>query len=106
VFSKGATTGVEALGYLLAGGDRDVGRQERVEPSQKPVDGDARHRREARDLTERVHARVGAPGPLHAQLGLAGHLAERLLERLLDRRCVGLPLPAAVGRAVVLQDQL
>src|SRR3954451_19247277 len=58
-----------------------------------------------RDLMGRVHAGVGASGALDAD-GLAGKPLDRLLNRLLHRAAVDLPLPARERRAVVLDDEL
>ena len=58
-----------------------------------------------RHLAERMHARVGAPGAAHGR-ALAGQPDERLLDRLLDRAPVRLPLPADERAAVILDRQL
>src|SRR3954464_6729096 len=58
-----------------------------------------------RDLMGRVHAGVGAPGTLDAD-GLAGKPLDRLLDRLLHRAAVDLPLPARERSPVVFDYEL
>ena len=58
---------------------------------------------EMRDLLERVHAGVGAPGT-DQRYRVIGNEAERLLDVLLHRRAMRLPLPAAIGRPGVLNS--
>jgi hypothetical protein len=57
------------------------------------------------DLAQRMHAGIGAAGgdALH---GLAAEFVDRLLQRLLHRRAVLLPLPADEGAAVIFEDEL
>jgi len=56
------------------------------------------------DLAERVHAGVGAPGAGDERLFLA-EPRDRLLQRLLDRGAVALPLPAGKVGPVVFDRQ-
>ena len=53
------------------------------------------------DLAGRMHAGIGAAGALDAQV-LAAKGGDRLLDRLLHGTAIGLPLPADIGRAVIL----
>ena len=52
------------------------------------------------DLIEGVYPRIGPARTDHPDL-LAGHPADGLLEDLLDGKPVDLPLPAAIGGAVI-----
>ena len=58
-----------------------------------------------RHLAEGVHAGVGAPGPADCRR-LVGEPRERLLDRLLHRAPVCLPLPADERSPVILDRQL
>src|SRR5690606_14651253 len=69
------------------------------------VERDRRLRVEVGDLTERVHAGVGAGGAGDAH-GRLDHLLERGLEVLLHRRGVVLALPPRQLGAVVLEQEL
>src|SRR5689334_16477894 len=51
-----------------------------------------------------MDARVGPAGSDESAL-LAGHLLERFLERLLDRRAMILPLPAHERAAIIFDSQ-
>src|ERR1035441_434579 len=57
------------------------------------------------DLGQRMHAGVGAAGAMDADL-LAADRLDRVLQRALHGWTVGLDLPAAVGRAVIFDDEL
>ena len=83
---------------------RDRVGQQRVEPAADPVERDRAVGVEARDLTARVHAGIGARRADDLDLVLQ-QLGERLLEVLLHRRPVRLALPAAQRGAVVLDDE-
>ena len=78
------------------------------------IDGVAHHlgrgRRRARqidvrDLAERMHAGIGAPGHV-ARHPLAAETEDRGLEHLLQREAVQLALPADEAAAVVLEREL
>jgi hypothetical protein len=96
---------VETLRRFLGRHHRDRRRQEAVQPHAKSVERDGRLGHEAGHLPERVDAGVG-PRRAHHRHRPAGHLRQRLLEVLLHRRPVVLPLPAAQVGAVVLDDAL
>ncbi len=55
------------------------------------------------DLMEGVYPGIGPARADHPDR-LAGHPADALLDDLLDGEAVDLPLPAAVGAAVVFDD--
>jgi hypothetical protein len=57
------------------------------------------------DLTHGVHARIGAPGPLHMDM-LAAERGYRRLQHALDRHAVVLHLPADERRAVIFDQEL
>ena len=57
------------------------------------------------DLTQRVHAGIRAPRPLHAHL-LAAKGLERLRQHALHRRTVILDLPADERPAVIFDSEL
>ena len=57
-----------------------------------------------RDLTQRMHAGIGAPGALHVHL-LAAERRDRRGERPLHRRTVCLYLPADERSAVILDQE-
>jgi hypothetical protein len=98
--------GAEAVGH-------DLGRQDgdRLRPQMRvrrvpdgvgaPIPGEI----EMRHLVGRVDAGIGAPGAMHPHR-LAGEALDRLLDRLLHRAAVQLPLPARKGRAVIFDDEL
>ena len=58
-----------------------------------------------RDLAERVHAGIGAPGAGDGD-ALAGEGRDRLGEHALHRGAVVLHLPADKGRAVIFDGEL
>ena len=66
--------------------------------------GHGRRTIEMRHIIGGVDTRIGTPRPCHLDF-LAQQGSERPLERLLHRRHVGLPLPAAIGGPVVPEFQ-
>jgi hypothetical protein len=96
----GVAAGVEGVARALRRGDRDVGRQQRVEA--RDGRGVARVRR---DLRERVDAAVGAAGDGEVDARTAPQRGERVLDRALDGPAAGLSGPAGEVRAVVLDRQ-
>ena len=96
----GVPTGVEVMRDLLHLQHPDAGGQETVERAQEVLRRDARAGLAVRHLAERVHARVGAPGAVEANL-LAGDLLQGVHQRALDGGNVGLDLPAVELAAVV-----
>src|SRR5262245_27548322 len=60
----------------------------------------------ARDLSERMHARIGPAGARDRRSAPAVERRERLLDDLLNREAVELPLPADVVGAVVSNGEL
>ena len=84
--------------------DPDVVRQERVQPQDESALGDGERNVGVRVLCERVNARVGAPGTFQHD-ALLERRFERLLDVLLDRRRVDLPLPAREAGPEVLDRE-
>ena len=64
-----------------------------------------RGERDARDLRQRVHARVGPPGTVNGN-GPAFERRQRILQQPLNRYPLGLTLPADEVRAVVTQSSV
>ena len=97
--------GVEGRLPDLGRAHRHVLGEERVHPLHVGGRGQRALHGEARDLPERVHAGVGAPGAGDPhRLLVEGR--ERPLQLGLDRRPVGLDLPPHVAGAVVGEDEL
>ena len=81
------------------------GPNQRIQALAQPVRGQRLGDIDVRRHPERVHPGIGPPGAMDRD-GFAGHLADRLLERLLDGIAQRLPLPADERPAVIFQDQL
>ncbi len=97
---------VESVGDRLGKEDRHrLWPKMRVEPVAQLVARPFALKIEMRDLAERVHAGVGAPGAAERRR-FAGQTVERLLDRLLHRAPVRLALPADERSAVILDGQL
>ena len=58
---------------------------------------------EMRHLAQRMHARIGAAGPVHGD-AFAGKLLDRVLQRALNRAAIVLSLPADEFAAVIFQS--
>ena len=100
-----AESGVKGLVHRFDRQHPHVDRQHRVQrPGQRRL-GDVAGQRHARDLSERVHAGVGAPGAVHGHRSALDR-RQRVLEHPLDRDAVRLALPADVVGAVVLEGEL
>jgi hypothetical protein len=84
--------------------DGNGARQQGVEPAPKTDEGNVRVGIDVGHLTEGVDPGIGASSAFDHRT-LSGHLGERLFERRLNRRSVGLSLPADELGAVVLDDQ-
>jgi hypothetical protein len=67
--------------------------------------GDGSSEREGGHLGEGVDAGVGAAGALGEDV-LSGDVADRVGERALDGRQLGLNLPAVVGASIVAESYL
>jgi hypothetical protein len=100
----GRIAGMEVVGHRGGGTHGDIVRKPRIQ-STKPF---ARHPLlldpEARDLTERVHARIRSPCADH-RYGFLGQLEDGGFNGFLNGRLIGLALPARVARTVVFQHQ-
>ena len=57
-----------------------------------------------RNLTQRMHAGVGATRALYRD-ALPVEARNRILDRTLHARRIGLVLPAAIGRAVIFDEE-
>src|ERR1700744_6327861 len=79
--------------------------QMRVQPVAKPARHEMLGDVAMRHLTQRMHARIGAAGAMHAHLFAADRF-DRGLQRALHRWAVLLNLPAAIGRAVIFNNEL
>ena len=102
----GAAPSVETSVHALGSENRDwVRLEQRVEALAKPERIPIALEVDMRDLAQRVHARIGAPGAMGGR-ALRGHRDKRALQRLLDRKAVLLPLPADEGRAVIFEGEL
>ena len=78
---------------------------QRIHALAQPVRGQRLGDVDMRRHPQRVDPGIGPPGAMHRD-GLAGHLADRLFERLLDRFAQCLPLPADERPAVIFERQL
>src|SRR3954453_22931189 len=78
--------------------------QMRVQPVTKPPRHEMLCNVAMRDLPQRVHAGIGAPGAMNANVFAANRL-DRLFHRALDRGAVFLDLPAAERAAVIFDEQ-
>ena len=103
---NGAMARVEIGGDALGAEDRHrIGMDERIEPLLKPEGRPVALEVDMSDLSQSMHARVGAPGAMRGRV-LAGHGEDRSFQRLLDRKAVRLPLPADERAAVIFEDEL
>ncbi len=98
---RGPNAGVEVLRRLLHRDDGDVVRKDGVERLGGVIGGRASLDVDARDLPERVHTGVGAPGDREHQ----EDLGERPAHLVLDGSPAGLRGPAGEVGAVVLERQ-
>ena len=99
-FSLGVITRVKAGCRLLHIANHDVLGKVSRQPMQKPVTGSGRTRRKTGDLADRMDSGIGS-ARCHHPHWLAGKLAERLLDHLLNGDPVRLDLPATVVGPVV-----
>src|ERR1700736_1965946 len=76
----------------------------RVEAIAKPAGHKMLRDIAMRDLSQRMHASIGAPRAMNANL-LAADRLDRRLQRALHRGAVVLNLPAAERRAVIFDDE-
>ena len=98
--------GAEAVGHDLGRQDGDrLGLQMRVRRVADRVGAPLLGEIEMRHLVGRVNAGIGAPGAMNPHR-LAGEALDRLLDGLLHRAAVELPLPARKRRAVIFDDEL
>ena len=102
--APGHEPGVEVRRYLPACVDADVPGQHGVQHKGILVGRNGGMGVEMAGLPQGVNPRVRAAGAGNGDLLPAG-AGEGLLQHLLHRQAVVLPLPAAVGRAVVLHRQ-
>ena len=82
----------------------DIGREKAVDPHQKISLAEAGGGVKMGDLSYGMDPRIRTARTDYPTL-LAGHPADRLLDELLNGKPVLLTLPAAVGRAVIFDDQ-
>ena len=105
VAGAGAASGVEIGVHALGLENRDrMGMKQRVETLAEAERLPCAFKVDMRDLAQRMHAGVGAPRAV-GDRALGGHREQRVLERLLDRKAVLLPLPADEWRAVIFEDE-
>ena len=93
---------VEVAGRRVRPRYRSARRQERVYPTYPSGQWPVHIHVEMRDLSESMDARVG-PACAYRRDRSAGNSGERPFERVLHRATIGLGLPAAEGRSVVLE---
>ena len=102
----GAAPGVETGLRRFRFDDRDrVRLKQRVEPLAEPERLPVALEVDMRDLAQRMDARVGAPRAV-GDRALSRHGEQGVLQRLLNRKPVLLPLPADERRAVVFDGEL
>jgi hypothetical protein len=102
---EGGVAGVEVGWSGFDGEDADGGWEAAVEGAVEVGGGDGRGEGEAGDLGEGVDTGVGAAGALRED-AFAGGAVDGVGECALDGGECGLDLPAAVGCAVVGEDEL
>ncbi len=100
--APGVETGIGGLG--LENRDR-MGMKQRVQPLAETEWIPCALKVDMRDLAQRMHAGVGAPGAMGGR-ALARHGEKRVLQRLLDRKAILLALPADERRAVIFEGEL
>ena len=101
-----AAARVEIFRRGLCLDDRDgVGNKMGVEPFGEAPGRPVADEIEMGDLSQRVHARVGASGSMRDD-ALAGNGEDRVLQDLLDRNAVFLALPAGERRSVIFEGEL
>src|SRR5262249_44465066 len=95
---------MKPIGHELGRTNRDVFREHGVQGAcplcwrPRTVCPKTRH------LAQRMHTSIGATGSNDRHGGLT-HLQDGTLDRLLNRGLMGLPLPARIAGAVILQRQ-
>ena len=101
-----AVARVEIGAHALGADNRHgMGMKQRVEPLAEPERRPVALKVDMRDLAQRMHAGVRAPGAMggHAR---AGHREDGAFQSFLNREAVLLPLPADERRAVIFEDEL
>jgi hypothetical protein len=103
-FAHRIETGVKGGIDFAELADGDIHRQEAIYPHEEISLAEAGGGPEMGDLMEGMHPGIRPAGAYDPDL-LAGHPADALLDNLLDGDAVDLALPAAIGAAVILDDQ-
>ena len=103
--STGGKTGMKAIRRRRALPDPDIGREHGIQRKAHLIRRNAARAVKMSAKPEGMNARIRSARPRDGDL-LPRHPGKRLLQRLLNARPVDLPLPAAVRRAVIFDNEL